>query len=155
MRTQTYPEIIDGKVMKSLADAKAIQGVTILGQPGGWSILVRYGALERVIAAQRACKPRLWRNLNTAATFVRDELKLSRFDVDTENYNPEAIERRRPDQSQRLRQKEEAAEHDKWFRNEVQKALDGIADGSMQLISQEEHDKTWQKKRAELQARLK
>ena len=76
-------KIIDGKAVQSLVDAHAIGGAVVLGQPGGWAVLVRYGALERAVAAQRASRPRAcgatW---TTAAAFVRDELGLARFEVD-------------------------------------------------------------------------
>ena len=45
-------------------------------------MLVRYGALERGVAAQRARQPRLWRNLVIAIAYVGDELHLLRFEVD-------------------------------------------------------------------------
>ncbi|RWI14082.1 hypothetical protein [Mesorhizobium sp.] len=147
------PDIIDGKAVKSLVDAQAIQGAVVLGQPGGWAVLVRYGAMERAISAQRARRPRLWRNLNTAAAFVREELGVPRFEVDTADYDPDAVERKRPDQAERLRRQREAAEHDAWFRSEVGKTLDGIAAGTVGLVSDEDHRKRWQKKRTEMLAR--
>ncbi len=147
------PNTIDGKAVKSLVDADAIQSAVVLGQPGGWAVLVRYGVNERAVSAQRARRPRLWRNLNTAAAFVREELGVSRFEVDTTDYDPEAIERKRPDQTERLRRQREAAEHDAWFRTEVAKTLDGIAAGTVGLVSHEDHRKRWQEKRAELLAR--
>lgn len=116
------PEIIDGKAVQSLVEAHAIRGAVVLGQPGGWAVLVRYGALERAVAAQRARTPRLWRNLATAAAFVRDELGVSRFEVDAQAHAPDAA-RRRPDQAARMKHKHEAAEHDAWFRAEVEKSL--------------------------------
>ncbi|MGO9772639.1 MAG: hypothetical protein ACLPSW_24425 [Roseiarcus sp.] len=69
--SSTLPDTIDGKAVQSLVEAQAIRGAVVLGQPGGWNVLVRYGTLERAVAAQRARKPRLWRNLATAAAFVR------------------------------------------------------------------------------------
>lgn len=152
-RSHTPPDTIDGKAVKSLVDAHAIQSATVFGQPGGWAVLVRYGTNERTVAAQRTQRPRLWRNLNTAAAFVRDELGISRFEVDTADYDPEAIERKRPDQAERLRRQREAADHDAWFRTEVGKTLDGIANGMVGFASHEDHRKRWQKKRAELLAR--
>ena len=119
--TSSKPEIIDGKAVQSLVEAHAIRGAVVLGQPGGWAVLVRYGALERAVAAQRARKPRLWRNLATAAAFVRDELGVARFEVDTLDHEPGADRRRRPDQAARMKHKHEAGEHDAWFRAEVEK----------------------------------
>jgi hypothetical protein len=114
------PEIIDGKALQSLVEAQAIRGATVLGQPGGWAVLVRYGGLERAVAAQRARKPRLWRNLATAAAFVRGELGVDRFEVDAQAHEPGKGGVRRPDQAARMKAKNEAAGHDRWFREQVE-----------------------------------
>jgi hypothetical protein len=131
-------EIIDGKAIRDLVEARTIQGATILGQPGGWAVLVRHGATEQAVAAQRARKPRLWRNLNTAAAYVRDELGLPRFDVDTAAYDPNAVERTRPDQAERLRRQREAIAHDSWFRGQVREAMQGIEDGTNPIVGGDE-----------------
>ena len=149
----TEPEIIDGKAVQSLVEAQAIRGAVVLGQPGGWAVLVRYGALERAIAAQRARKPRLWRNLATAAAFVRDELGLARFEVNALEHAPDAITRKRPDQAERLRKQREAAEHDAWFRAEVQKTLDGVDAGEIRFLDEDTWKERSAAKRSELSLR--
>ena len=149
----TLPEIIDGKAVQSLVEAHAIRGATVLGQRGGWAVLVRYGALERAVAAQRARTPRLWRNLTTAAAYVRDELGLARFEVDAQAHEPDAGARRRPDQAERLRKQRAAAEHDLWFRAEVQKTLDRIDAGEIGLIDEDTWSKRSAAKRDELSRR--
>jgi hypothetical protein len=148
------PEIIDGKAVKSLVEAHAIHGAVVLGQPGGFAILVKYGANERGIAAQRSRRMRIWRNLNTAAAYVRDELGVPRFEIDMAEHDPDALERKRPDTAERLRQMREAAEYDTWFRAQVQETLDGIADGTVRLIGEEEWKTISERKRAELQRRI-
>lgn len=130
------PEIIDGKAVKSLVEAHAVRGATILGQPGGWAIVVRYGAVERAIAAQRSRQMRLWRNLNSAASFVRNELGVVRFDVNTAAHDDKVNAVKRPDQSARLRKQREAAEYDAWFRAKVQEGLDAAERGD--AVSHEE-----------------
>jgi hypothetical protein len=131
-------EIIDGKAVQDLVKVHAIQSATILGQPGGWAVLVRHGVAEQVVAAQRARKPRLWRNLNTAAAYVRDELGLPRFEVDTVAYDPDAARRTRPDQVERLRLQREAIAHDSWFRSQVRQALDGMENGTNPVVEDDE-----------------
>lgn len=148
--TAALPDIVDGKTAERLAEGQAIQAATILGRPGGWAVRIRYGSTERVIAAQRTRHPRLWRNLNTAAAYVRDTLGMARFDVDATAHDPGAVDRSRPDTAERQRRAHEAAEHDRWFRAEVQKTLDGIADGSVRLIEEEEWQRIAEAKRAEL-----
>lgn len=131
-------EIIDGKAIQDLVKAHAIQSAIILGQPGGWAVVVRHGVAEQAVAAQRARKPRLWRNLSTAVAYVRGELGLPRFEVDTVAYDPDAIERTRPDQAERLRQQREVIAHDSWFRAQVREALQGIESGTNPPVDDEE-----------------
>jgi hypothetical protein len=153
IRAGKLTEIIDGKAVRSLAEAHAIQGAVVFGQPGGWAVLVRYGTVERAVAAQRSHQPRLWRNLNTAVSFVREELGMPRFEIDTVDYDPAAIERKRPDQAERLRQQQEAAAYDTWFRAQVQEALDGIKDGTNRIVPDEEVKDRLDALRAELTRR--
>ena len=131
-------EIIDGKAVKNLAGAHALNGAVVFGQPGGFAVLVRYGVNERAVAAQRSRRMRIWRNLNTAAAYVRDELGIARFEIDMTEHDPAAVERKRPDTAERQRHIHEAAEHDAGFRGEVQKALDGIKDGSNVAIPEDD-----------------
>jgi hypothetical protein len=152
--TGTSREIIDGKAVRTLVEAQAIRGATILGQPGGWAILVRYGTNERAVAAQRAQRPRLWRNLNTAAAFVRDDLGVTRFDVDTAEHRPEAIARHRPDQSAALRRTHAAAAHDAWFRAEVEKAIAEADAPDATWIPHEEVREDMRRQREAIEARL-
>lgn len=147
-------ETIDGKAVKNLAGAHALNGAVVFGQPGGFAVLVRYGVNERAVAAQRSRRMRIWRNLNTAATYVREELGLARFEIDMTDHDPAAVERKRPDTAERQRQIHEAAEHDAWFRGEVQKALDGLKDGSNAAIPEDEWAARVAAKRADLQRRI-
>jgi hypothetical protein len=39
-------------------------------------------------------------------------------------------------------------DHDEWFRSEVQKTLDGLKDGSVKVVSEDEHDRRWLAQRA-------
>ncbi len=148
------PDTIDGKAIKNLASAHALNGAVVFGQPGGFAVLVKYGANERAVAAQRSRRMRIWRNLNTAAAYVRDELGLARFEIDMTEHDPAAVERKRPDTAERQRQLHEAGEHDAWFRSQVQKAMDGIEDGSNGAISEEEWAEKSRLKRADLQRRI-
>lgn len=154
MASPELTEVIDGKAVQNLVEAQAIHSATVIGQPGGWAVLVRYGTLERAVAVQRTHTPRLWRTLPAAAAFVQDQLGLARFEVDAAGFEPDTTPRR-PDQAERMRAAHDAAEHDRWFRAEVTKTMDGIAAGTVGFVSNEEHRARWERKRAELQARIK
>jgi len=151
----TSPETIDGKAVRGLVEGRAIKGALVLGQPGGYAVVIRYGAQSRAIAAQRSRRMRLWRNLNTAAAYVQHELGVERFEVDMGKLDVSASERKRPDTAERQRQLRQAAEHDAWFRAQVQEALDGLKDGTNRLIGEEEWQRWVAEKRASLQSRTK
>lgn len=153
MAAAQLPEIIDGKAVQSLKEAQAIRSATVLGQRGGWAVLVRYGALERAVAAQRARTPRLWRTLPGAAAFVRDQLGLSRFEVDAGGFEPDTTVRR-PDQAERLHQAHQAAEHDRWFREQVEIAVKEADDPNAEWIPHEVVKAEWERERAELLAQI-
>jgi hypothetical protein len=130
------PELIDSKAVKPLVEAQALRGATILGQPGGWAVVIRYGNAERVIAAQKSRRMRLWRHVDTAVSFIRGELHMDRFEVDAAEHDAHANEIKRPDQAERLRKQREAAGYDAWFRAKVQEGLDAIERG--EVVSHEE-----------------
>lgn len=138
-----HPEIIDGKAVQSLKEAQAIRSATVLGRPGGWAVLVRYGALERAVAAQRAHTPRIWRTLPAAAAFVQGQLGLARFEVDAAGFEPDTTPRR-PDQAATMKRAHQAAAYDAWFREQVQIGLDAANAGD--LITSEDMEaeaETW------------
>ena len=147
-------DLIDSKAVKSLVEARAVHGATILGQPGGWAVVVRYGAMERAIAGQKSRRARLWRHPDTAIGFVRAELGLDRFEIDAADHDANAVERRRPDTAERQRQVRTAAARDAWFRTEVEQALKEADDPATPWTSNEDMQAEWEEERAELLKRI-
>jgi hypothetical protein len=101
MNTDT---IIHGTLLR-LIEAGAVRHALALGVPGGWLLIVKYGLIERTLAAQRSGEPRIFRKLDTLVNYLR-ELGIVRLDVDAANFNfdPDAItRRRRPDRAEALR----------------------------------------------------
>ena len=131
----THEAIIDGKAVRTLVDAEAWQGARIVGRSGGWGVVVRYGAMESAVAAQRSRQPRLWRNLNTAVDYVRGELGVSSFEVDTAGHDPEASARRRPDVAARLKG---ALSYDAWARADIAQAVEEAQNPETEWIDHED-----------------
>jgi len=52
-------------------------------------------------------------------TYVREELGVARFEVDAQGHEP-GVARRRPDRAARIKALHAAAEHDRWFREQVE-----------------------------------
>ncbi len=78
MDTITHPTLVQ------LVAAGAVRVVIAVGQPGGWSLLVRYGLAERALAAQRS-KHRVFRKLDTLQAYL-EEIGVRRFEVDAANF---------------------------------------------------------------------
>ncbi|HEV7777590.1 MAG TPA: hypothetical protein VGO76_12050 [Luteibacter sp.] len=118
------PETIDHSTLCRLAEAGAVRETHVVGQRGGWSVLVRYGTLERALAAQRSRQVRLFRKLETLVGYLKD-IGIAHFEVDSVLYDPSAARTgTRPDRSLALKRAHEAAAYETWFREQVQASLD-------------------------------
>ncbi|OJU86882.1 MAG: hypothetical protein BGO13_02070 [Burkholderiales bacterium 66-5] len=118
-------ETIDHASLSRLSEAGAITGAHIVGESGGWSVAVRYGTVERTLAAQRSRHARLFRRLETLVSYLKG-LGIEHFEVNAEGYDPQARQAgvRRPDRAEALKRTHEAAAYDSWFRAQVQAAQD-------------------------------
>ncbi len=122
MRTHT----IDTAMARRMVEASAIRGATIIGQPGGWSVMLKVGMTEKPLGTQRTDKPRMWRSLDTCMAYLRSELRIVRVDMlDASNYSDSEVTRlSRKDSAERMKRAHEAAAYDAWFRAQVQAAID-------------------------------
>ena len=116
---------VDTASARRLAQSQAVSGASIIGQRGGWSVLLRLGEVEMPLGAQREDKPRVWRSLDRCVAFLHGELHISRFDLlDASNYAAAPVaEAKRQDSAERLRRAHAAAAHDQWFRAQVEQGL--------------------------------
>lgn len=120
MRTET----IDHNTLSKLVEAGAIRGAHVVGQEGGWSVFVKYGMYEKPLSADRKHDVRLFKRFETLVSYLR-RIGIVKFDVDAVNFDAEKVERtKRPDRSEALKKAHEAAAYDKWFKEQVQIALD-------------------------------
>jgi hypothetical protein len=117
---------IDTAMVRRMVEASAIRGASIIGRPGGWSVMIKMGLSEKPLGTQRTDKPRTWRSLDTCIEYLRNELKILRIDsLDASNYDSAVATRQtRKDASERMKHAHEAAAYDKWFRAQVQASID-------------------------------
>jgi len=64
----------DHRTLSRLVEAGAVNGAHIVGQTGGWTVLVRCGKTERALAAQRSRQVRLSRKFETLGELMGSEL---------------------------------------------------------------------------------
>jgi len=118
------PETIDHTALSHLIQAGAQCQARAVGQPGGWTVTVRYGIHERPLAAQRSRQIRVFRRFETLASYLKD-IGLPQFDVDATRYaQSDTTGTKRPDRSEALKKAHEAAAYDAWFREQVQASVD-------------------------------
>ena len=147
-------ETIDHNTLARLVEANAVRGTHVVGQPGGWGVVVKYGMTERPLAATRSRAVRVFKKLETLVGYLKD-IGIDSFDVDAANFDPLTVtSHRRPDASEALKRAHEAAAHDKWFRAEVAKGIQEADDPAAEWVSHEDAKASWAKKRAALVKRV-
>ena len=117
---------IDTAMARRMVEACAIRGASVIGQPGGWSVMLKIGMSEKPLGTQRTDKPRMWRSLDTCMEYLKNDLGIARLDaLDASNHSAgSATQSKRADSSKRMKHAHEAAAYDTWFRAQVQEALD-------------------------------
>ena len=133
-------QTIDTATARRMAEAGTIQGVSVIGQPGGWSVMLRTGLLEKPLGGQKADKPRTWRSLDTLTEYLRKDLSIVRIDsVDATHHSNADVNRPgRPDAAARMKRAHEAAAYEAWFRAQVDAGVKEADDPATQWVSHEE-----------------
>ena len=145
---------IDHNMLSRLVEAGSVQGVHVVGQIGGWSVMIKYGTLEQPLSATRSKKIRTFKKLETLVTYLK-EIGISCFDVDATGYDKSTVQTyTRPDRSSAMGQTHESVEHDKWFREQVAQALQETDDPAAVWIPQAEVKIGMQRQRESLLARI-
>ena len=148
---------IDTLLARKMVEAAAIRGASIIGSPGGWSVMIKYGMQEKPLGTQRTDKPRTWRSLDSCVEYLKKELRIVRIEyLDASNYSQGDVTRKpRRDASERMKRAHEAAAYDEWFREQVTQALAEADDPATQWVSNEDAKKHFATKREELRQRIK
>lgn len=120
----TSRETIDHVTLSRLVEANAVTGANIIGQPGGWGIVIKYGMTERALAAKRG-SVRIFRHFETLVGYLK-ALGVAKYQVDATGFDPVALKAARSNDSakERLTAAHAAAAYNNWFRAQVQEAID-------------------------------
>ena len=128
-------ETIDQATLVNLVQAGAIHDANVIGQQGGWEVVVRYGKVRRALAI-KAGKIRIFRKLDTLDSFLRG-IGLLQYQVDASQFDPAKAQRTNAAAALRLRRAHEAAAYDKWFSAEIDQAIKEVDDPATQWVSNE------------------
>ena len=120
-------QIVKLASLRDLVDSGSVRVAEVIGQKGGWALLVKLGMVERVLAAKDG-KPRVFGTLEAAARLLR-ELKLTDFTVHQAGYQVDADRRTRPDRARAMTSVHAAAEHDSWFQEQVRNSMKKLDQG--------------------------
>lgn len=129
---------IDHATLEHLVEAGAVRGASIVGQPGGWGVVVQYGMTERALAAKRGAV-RIFRKFETLVGYLKD-IGIVKYQVDASQFDPMAlqVERTRSDASKRLKDAHEAVAYRDWLEGKVSASRAGLEDGSNKAITSKE-----------------
>ena len=149
----TSNNTIDQITLAHLIEAGAVRGASIIGQPGGWGVVIQYGMTERVLAAKRGAV-RNFARFETLVGYLK-KMGIAKYQVDATQYDPVTIkeERFRKDAAERMRHAHEAAAHDKWFCEQVEQALQEADDPATVWLTNEDVKAHGAVRRAEWAAR--
>jgi hypothetical protein len=146
-------ETIDHNTLTRLVEARAVRGAHVIGQPGGWGVVVKHGRVVRSLAATRSQEVRVFKRLETLVRYLKG-LGISRFDVDADDFDPQTVVTyKRPDASAALKRAHEAAVHDKWFREQVALGIKEADDPATQWVPHEVVKADMARQRVALRAR--
>jgi hypothetical protein len=130
-------DTIDHVTLQHLVEAGAVRGADVIGQPGGWGVVIKYGMVERALAVKRGAV-RIFRHFETLVAYLKG-IGISQYTVNAANYDPATpAKATRPDISERMKRAHEAAEHNKWFREQVEEGLRQANDPNTVWISNDE-----------------
>lgn len=129
---------IDHATLERLIEAGAVRGASIVGQPGGWGVVIQYGITERALAAKRGAV-RIFRKFETLVGYLK-AIGIVTYQVDASQFDPMALQvaRARSDASKRLKDAHEAVAYRDWLEGKVNASKAGLEDGSNKALTSEE-----------------
>ncbi len=144
-----FENTIDHLSLERLVEAGAVRGAHIVGQAGGWGVVIQYGTMERTLAAKRGAA-RIFRKFETLVGYLKN-MGITQYQVDASGFDLGALKavHTRADAAERLKNAHEAAAYKGWLAQEVQAALDDPRPS----VPHEQVADEWQQERAALQKR--
>jgi hypothetical protein len=125
--------------LKATTLAGGVTGITLRGDGAAFVVSVQTLRDEAILVTSRK-QPRRFADPRKALQVLRST-GWNECHVDASQWRPEDSAREkttRPDRSAALKAAHEAADYDRWFRAKASAALQGLADGTNRILSDEE-----------------
>jgi hypothetical protein len=124
--------------LRDLVNMGVVSTATILGQKGGYTVLTKVGAQDRILATKLGGV----KMFATTDSAVREltRLGLSSFLVDTSQHEKALLRAPRKDVTARAKAAAEALAYDHWVREQVEEALESEKNGTATWRT---HDDVW------------
>jgi hypothetical protein len=87
--------------LRELIAADTIEATCLIGQQGGFSVIVRCGKIERTLGNTRGSK-KVFASLDTAVPYLK-RLGITRLTVDASKFEPGRLRKPRPDRAAALK----------------------------------------------------
>ena len=116
-------DLITSVALKELVKANMVRSAFVVGELGGFSVVVKYGMIERVVAARtkdNCIHKRTFSSLDAADTFLRKTIHMPTYTVNSANYEPGPLSSRAVKAKDRLQKIHSVAAHTTWLRQEVE-----------------------------------
>ena len=119
---------IDHGTLRKLAEAGATLRADVIGQAGGWGVLINYGRARRALAVRRGGSPRVFRSFETLAGYLK-AIGIQQYRVDASEFDHDAVDAGKLDMrsqaaSERLKHAHNAAAYTQWLTAQVKEAID-------------------------------
>lgn len=134
-------DTIEHNVLKQLAGTGHIKSATAVADGDSWSLVFQIGSVLKTLKARDSKNVRAFRKLETLGKYL-GELGIEHYEVDQSNYDPAQCSLRRPDKAKALKAAHQAAAYDKWFRAQVQEAVDEVERGGELFTTEAVRDST-------------
>lgn len=121
-------ETITHATLRELSDSGAVSQPSAVAIGARWALVVSYGNTQKMLAARNSRQVRSWASLDSLAKYLAG-LGIYEFHTNARDFDPGQKILKRPDRAEALRQAHQAAEYDRWFREQVNEALEE-ADGA-------------------------
>lgn len=139
--------------LKNLVNAGAVSSATVVGSGAGWSLVAQIGNNNKTLLS-KSKKIREFKKFETIVKYLKN-IGIVRFYTDAEMFDPDqkAMSVKRPDKAKVLKEAYAAVVHDKWFREQVQSAIDYADSENAEWLSHDEMKMKTHTRIAELRAR--